>query len=228
MDLLRRYGGEISRMSQKYELIIGDKNISSWSLRPWLVLVQFAIPFEERLIRLRQSGSASEILQYSPSGKVPALKVGGLVIWDSLAIIEFLADRHPDKAIWPADPEARAIARSASAEMHSGFQALRTEFPMDFIHKLGFPDASKKAHADIRRIVTLWRYCRQYFGAGGPFLFGTFTAADAMFAPVVSRFVSYEVDLDRFGDDGAAIQYRDAVMVLPAWRAWADAARLES
>jgi glutathione S-transferase len=214
-------------MTGTYELIIGDKNYSSWSLRPWLLMTHFSIPFTERLIKLRSPDTRSDILAHSPSGKVPALKIDDIIIWDSLAIVEFLAESHPDKPIWPANPKRRAIARSAAAEMHSGFYALRNEFPMDFVNMLGFPQASDKACSDIARIVELWIDCRARFGAGGPFLFGEFCAADAMFAPVASRFVTYEAGLAEFGDDGTAARYRDTIMAMPALRVWADAARAE-
>lgn len=214
-------------MSETYELIIGDKNYSSWSLRPWLLMTHFGIPFTERLIKLRSPDTRSRILEHSPSGKVPALKTEDIIIWDSLAIVEFLAERYPNKAIWPADSKVRAIARSAAAEMHSGFYALRNECPMDFVTVLGFPNASDKARDDIARIVELWTDCRRRFGADGPFLFGDFCAADAMFAPVASRFVTYKPDLAAFGDDGTAAFYRDTIMAMPELGSWADTARLE-
>jgi glutathione S-transferase len=214
-------------MSGKYELIIGDKNISSWSLRPWLALKAFALPFTEIPIKLRQPETPASIRRHSPSGKVPALRDGGLVVWDTLAIIEFLAERHPDKAVWPASPEARAIARSISAEMHSGFQALRNECPMDFVNSLPFPEASDNTRADIARIVAIWRDCRRRFGRAGPFLFGEFSAADAMYAPVASRFTTYRVDLPAFGDDGTAASYRETMMAMPEMLAWAEESRRE-
>ena len=151
-------------MSGTYELVIGNKNTSSWSLRPWLVMKAFGIPFSETLIRLRRPETPAEVLRHSPSGKVPVLKSDGLLIWDTLAIIEFLAEQHPSKALWPADRDARAIARCVSAEMHSGFQALRERMPMDFINVLGFPDASEAVSADIARIVAIWKDCRRRFG----------------------------------------------------------------
>jgi glutathione S-transferase len=219
--------GKRVAMSVDYELVIGDKNYSSWSLRPWLVLKAFGIPFSETLIRLRRPETKAEIARYSPAGKVPALKAGDLVVWDSLAIMEFLAERHPNEPIWPADPEARAMARCISAEMHSGFAALRNECPMDFRNVFGFPDVSAAVREDIARIVTIWMDCRRRFGAGGDFLFGAFSAADAMYAPVVSRFVTYQPDLAVFGDDGAAARYRDQMMALPAMCEWGEAAALE-
>ena len=209
------------------ELVIGNKNLSSWSLRPWLVLKAFDIPFKETPILLRQPDSRANILRHSPSGKVPALKSGGLIVWDSLAIIEFLAERHPNLPIWPGDPEARAIARCIAAEMHSGFPDLRNELPMDFVNIIGFPQASDKALADIGRIARIWMDCRRRFGGSGAFLFGAFSAADAMFAPVASRLTTYEVDPARFGDDGSAAAYRKTMMAMPEMLLWAEGARAE-
>lgn len=214
-------------MSGTYELVIGNKNGSSWSLRPWLVMTAFAIPFGETLIRLRRPETPAELLRHSPSGKVPVLKSNGLLVWDSLAIIEFLAEQHPNKGLWPADVAARATARCVSAEMHAGFQALRNECPMDFARIRDFPDASPQALADIERVVGIWTDCRRRFGADGAFLFGTFSAADAMFAPVASRFRTYQVDLSRFGDDGTAARYRDTMMGMPEMLAWGEAAKAE-
>jgi glutathione S-transferase len=204
-----------------YELVIGSKNYSSWSLRPWLVMKAFGIDFRETEIQLRRPESPAEIARHSPSARVPVLKSGDLLIWDSLAIIEFLAEQHPNEPIWPVDGTARAIARCVSAEMHSGFAALRDELPMDFLSILGFPEASGNARANIDRIVAIWKDCRKRFGQGGDFLFGAFSAADAMFAPVASRFQTYEVDLPEFGDDGTAARYRDVMMAHPQMRAWA-------
>jgi glutathione S-transferase len=220
-------GYEGAAMSVNYELVIGDKNYSSWSLRPWLLMKALGIPVSERLIRLRRPETRPEILRHSPAGKVPALKAGDLVVWDSLAIMEFLAERHPNAGVWPADAAARAMARCVSAEMHSGFAALRNECPMDFRSVLGFPDVGEAVRQDIARIVAIWGECRRRFGAGGAFLFGTFSAADAMYAPVASRFVTYEVDLAAFGDDGTAARYRDHIMAMPAMREWGAAAALE-
>jgi glutathione S-transferase len=210
-----------------YELVIGDKRLSSWSLRPWLLLKVFGIPFRERLIRLRQPGTVEEIARHSPSGKIPLLKTGGLAIWDSLAIVEFVAEDHPDKAIWPSDKAKRAMARAVSAEMHSGFSALRNTMPMDFLNIHPFPAGETATEADITRIVSLWRDCRKRHGDGGDFLFGPFSAADAMFAPVATRFRSYSVDLARFGDDGTAARYASAVLDLPEMAEWGEGAALE-
>jgi glutathione S-transferase len=216
-------------MDANYELVIGNKNYSSWSLRPWLVLKIAGIPFGETQVFLRQPNTAAELARYSPAGKVPVLKHGNLTVWDSLAIIEYLADAHPDKDIWPEDRAVRAVARAVSAEMHSGFAALRDEFTMDFVNARRFPTASEAARRDITRIVAVWGDCRRRFGVDGDegFLFGRFCAADAMYAPVVSRFISYEVDLAAFGDDGSAARYRDTMMAMPAMREWEEGALQE-
>lgn len=208
-----------------YRLVIGDKNYSSWSLRPWLAMRVFAMPFDEVTIELGKPDSKARILEHSPSGKVPALKIGGDVVWDSLAILDHLADTHPDLPLWPVEPRARARARAVSAEMHSGFFRLRDEMPMDFISRTPAAEISDRVAADISRIVEIWRQCRSEFGEGGPLLFGAFSIPDAMYAPVVSRFVTYGVDLAAHGDDGTAAGYCDTIMGLPEveeWRAGAE------
>jgi glutathione S-transferase len=211
-----------------YELVIGDKRWSSWSLRPWLLLKVFGIPFREKLIRLRQHGTTAELAAHSPSGKIPLLKTGGLLIWDSLAIAEFVAEEHPGKPIWPADRAKRAVARAVSAEMHSGFYSLRTAMPMDFLNVHPARPIEADVEADIRRIVALWTECRQRHGEGGDFLFGAFSAADAMFAPVATRFRSYSVALGELGDgDGLAARYAQAVLDLPEMAEWGEGAALE-
>jgi glutathione S-transferase len=207
------------------EFVIGNKNTSSWSLRPWLAMKRLGIPFHEVKINLRAPDKRTQILTHTPAGKVPALKVGALVVWDSLAILEYLAEEHA--TLWPREREARAVARAISAEMHSGFQALREHCPMDFLGskpKSEFPEA---VAADIRRIIVSWRDCRSRYGAGGPFLFGGFTAADAMYAPVASRFRTYVTDLVRFGDDGTAKAYVDTLFAMPEMIAWGEGARGE-
>ncbi len=214
-------------MTDNYELVIGSRRISSWSLRPWLLLKMLGIPFRENLIPLRTPETKAAILRHSPSGKVPVLKADGLLVWDSLAICEFIADAHPSKQVWPEAQEAQAVARSVSAEMHSGFAALREELPMDFMNVHPFPTASGQAQADIRRIVAIWRDCRARFGSEGDFLFGDFSAADAIYAPVASRFHSYSADLAAFGDDGAAARYRNTLMSLPAMAEWGELAKAE-
>lgn len=210
-----------------YRLVIGNKAWSSWSLRPWLVLKRFRLPFEEIPVKLRQPDSKANILVHSPAGKVPALIADDLIVWDSLAIIEYLADRHTDRGIWPADPAARAIARSAGAEMHSGFQALREHCPMDLFASKPMDGLPETVELNVRRIVSLWIDCRKRHGAGGPFLFSGFSAADAMYAPVASRFRTYIPDLSKFGDDGTATRYVDAIFAMPEMKDWAASARAE-
>jgi glutathione S-transferase len=210
-----------------YRLVIGNKNGSSWSLRPWLAMTHAGLPFAEVNIDLRAPDAKARILAHSPAGKVPALIVDGEVIWDSLAIIEFLAEAHPEAALWPASRVARAVARSISAEMHSGFQELRNQCPMDFLARTPKPDLSAEVAADVRRIVSIWRDCRHRFGAEGPFLFGQFSAADAMYAPVASRFRTYLPDLAPHGDDGTARVYVDTLFALPAMAQWEREARAE-
>ena len=155
-------------MAPGYTLIIGDKNFSSWSLRPWIAMKRFSIPFAEERIRLRQPESRSAILRHSPSGKVPALKTNGLVVCDSLAILEYLAESRPELNMWPQDAEARAVARSISAEMHSGFVALRNEMSMELLAHFPTPPIGDELARDIRRIVAIWRATRERYGAGGP------------------------------------------------------------
>jgi len=210
-----------------YRLVIGNKNTSSWSLRPWIAMTRAGLAFEEVAINLRAGDAKAQILAHSPSGKVPALHAGGLMIWDSLAILEYLAETHPTAALWPADRSARAIARSASAEMHSGFQALREHCPMDFLGRAPKDALPENVEKDVRRIIALWSDCRSRFGAAGPFLFGGFTAADAMYAPVVSRFRTYLRDLARYGDSGAARAYVDAMLATPQMQSWERSARAQ-
>ena len=205
---------------EAYRLVIGNKAWSSWSLRPWLLMKAFGLPFQEIEVALRQPGSKAEILKHSPAGKVPALLVGDLLVWDSLAIIECVADRHPDLAIWPKDPAARAIARSVSAEMHSGFQQLREHCPMDILATKPIEHLPETVELNVRRIIACWMDCRARFGQGGPYLFGAFSAADAMYAPVASRFKTYIPDLARYGDDGTAARYVDTIFAMPALSEW--------
>jgi glutathione S-transferase len=212
----------------RYTLIIGDKNFSSWSLRPWLAMARAGIPFAEERIWLRQPESKAAILRHSPSGKVPALKTNGLVVCDSLAILEYLAERHPELGLWPQEPAARAVARSASAEMHSGFMALRNDMSMDLLAGLPTPPITEALEGDIRRIVSIWREARATHGGGGPFLFGGFSNADAMFAPVATRFRTYGVDLATFGDDGSAAAYAEAILALPEMASWTEGAEAET
>jgi glutathione S-transferase len=203
-----------------YRLVIGNKNASSWSLRPWLAMRHAGLAFAEVNVDLRAPDAKARILAHSPSGKVPALIVDGEVIWDSLAILEFLAEAHPEAALWPASTMARAVARCVSAEMHSGFQELRNQCPMDFVARSPKPQLPAEVAADVRRIVSIWRDCRKRFGAEGPFLFGHFSAADAMYAPVASRFRTYVPQLASYGDNGTAQVYVDTLFALPAMLQW--------
>jgi glutathione S-transferase len=206
---------------QTLKLVIGSKNSSSWSLRPWLLLKQVGLPFEETVIPLRRPDSRERILAVSPSGKLPVLVVGDVRVWDSLAICEFLAEHDP--SLWPADSRARALARSISAEMHSGFQALRTFLPMDFAARFGPPGKLlAPVRADVDRVLAIWDDCRRQYGHGGPFLFGPFTIADAMFAPVCSRFTTHAVPLDP-----VCAAYVERVMTLPAMQEWGRGAAAE-
>jgi len=209
----------------RYELVIGDKNTSSWSLRPWIAMKRLGLTFSETSIRLRQPDTRSRILVHSPAGKVPILKADGQIVWDSLAILEYLAEAHP--GLWPTDRDARATARAVSAEMHSGFAALREHCPMEFLArspKSSLPDA---VEADVRRIVASWRAVRGSYGGRGPFLFGAFSAADAMYAPVASRLRTYLPDLERYGDDGTAQAYVETMFATPEMTAWGKAAEAE-
>lgn len=207
-------------------LVIANKTYSSWSMRPWLLMRHFAIPFDELVIPLDRPASHAEILRHNPAGKVPVLEDGALVFWDSLAIVEHLAETHPALAIWPHDPAARALARSISCEMHSGFSALRRNLPMN-MRRDGRPatlDGKTRAAvgADCARIEAAWTDARARFGQGGAFLFGAFCAADAMFAPVVNRFAAYAVPVGEM-----ARAYMQAMRALPAWRDWETAALAE-
>jgi glutathione S-transferase len=204
-------------------LVLGNKNYSSWSLRPYVALRQVGVPFEEKVIPLDQPQSAAEIARYSPSGRVPVLLDGDARIWDSLAICEYLNERFPQAHLWPADAAARATARSVSAEMHSGFQALREAMPMKIKESIPRADIPAPVRQDIARITALWADCRQRFGSGGPFLFGAFSIADAMYAPVVTRLRTYGVPLA-----GAAAEYSTAIWKLPAMQDWLSAAQAET
>lgn len=205
-----------------YTLVIGNMNWSSWSLRPWLGMKVAGIPFHSELVRLRQADSKARILKFSPSGKIPVLLHHGLAIWDSLAILEYIAERHPEDQLWPIDEKARAIARSVAAEMHSGFATLRQHCPMDIMGRIPDSTGPEAAKDDIARILEIWDECRTRFGKKGPFLFGKFSIADAMYAPVVTRFTTYDVKVD-----DAAQAYMDAIWALPAMREWQEGAKAE-
>lgn len=205
-----------------FTLYLGNKNYSSWSLRPWLVLKQTTVAFDEVVIPLFETGSRETILKFSPSGTLPLLRHGDITVWESLAICEYLAEAFPTFGFWPKDVEARAVARAVSSEMHSGFRALREHLPMNI--RSSFPDrgVTPEVQADINRVMAIWRDCRTRFGAGGDFLFGGFTIADAMYAPVVSRFRTYRIELERQAD-----AYCQNVTALPAMQEWIAAARNE-
>lgn len=179
-----------------FTLVLGNKNYSSWSVRAWLAAKQTGIGFDEIVVPLDRPETAEAIAKHSPSGRVPVLKHDGLVVWDSLAIVEYLAERYPEAGLWPADAAARAVARSVSAEMHASFPALRSQMPMNARASKPGRERTAEVESDIRRIMALWGDCRRRFGEGGPFLFGRSSAADAFFAPVVSRFKTYGVELD--------------------------------
>ena len=203
-------------------LLIGNKNYSSWSLRPWIAMKVAGIPFEETVIPLYEPGSRERVLVVSPTGKVPALADGDTHVWESLAILEYLAERFPHAALWPPDGRARAHARAIAAEMHAGFASLRRHCPMN-MRRMGKPrDLTPEVAADVRRIDALWTDSRARFGAGGPFLFGSFGAADAMYAPIVSRFQSYAIEV---GPEPR--RYMEAVTALPAWAEWRSEALKE-
>lgn len=197
------------------KLIIANKGYSSWSFRPWILLAHFKVPFQEVVIPLDLPTTRKAILKYSPSGRVPALFDGKLEIWDSLAITEYLAEKFPAKAIWPKTRAARAHARAISAEMHAGFQSLRGECPMNFFRAPKALELTPDALENVARIEAIWALARKTYGKGGPFLFGKFCAADAMYAPVVNRLHVYDVKVGK-----ATRAYMDAMMAMPAWRAW--------
>ncbi|HUT48248.1 MAG TPA: glutathione S-transferase family protein [Alphaproteobacteria bacterium] len=205
----------------KATLYLGNKNYSSWSLRGWLAAMMSGIDFDEVVIPLGEPETSETIRKYSPSGRVPVLHHDGLVVWDSLAIGEYLAGAV-GRQLWPDEPQARAVARAVAAEMHSGFAALRGELPMNVRRRYTEHQISAEAQADINRVTSIWRDCRTRFGEDGPFLFGQLSLADAMFAPVVSRFRTYAVDLE-----GSAAEYAAAILDLPEMKSWSQDARNE-
>lgn len=200
-------------------LVIGNRNYSSWSMRPWLVLRHLGIDFEEVRVPLYTGDYKQRLLEHSPAGKVPIYRDGDATVWESLAICEHLAESHP--SLWPAEPAARARARSISAEMHAGFAALRREMPMNCRARGRQVTMSADAEKDVARVTHIWNECRENSG-GGPWLFGGFTIADAMFAPIVSRFVTYGVE-----PPGAAMDYMGTVMSSAPVRAWYELAEAE-
>jgi glutathione S-transferase len=201
------------------KLIIANKAYSSWSLRPWILLAHFHIPFEEIQIPMNAPETRARMLEHSPTGRVPALRDGAVEVWESLAIIEYIAEKYSEKAIWPRAKAARAHARSLASEMHAGFSALRNHCPTQFLRPVHRRDLTADVEADVKRIEAAWAQARKAFGKAGPFLFGRFSAADAMFAPVVNRFHTYDIPVST-----ATRAYMDAIRNLPAWKAWiADA-----
>lgn len=205
------------------KLVIGNKNYSSWSMRPWMAMKIAGIPFEDRVISLDDPVFKPELAKLTPAGKVPVLIDGDRHIWESLAIIEYVAEKFPGAGLWPADAAARAHARVTSAEMHAGFAPLRRHCAMNMRRPPQKRELTPEVQSDVARIERMWSDCRARFGQGGPFLFGAAGAADAMYAPVVSRFHTYAIEV---GEDARA--YMKAVMALPAWSEWEKAARQES
>ncbi len=204
-------------------LVVGNKNYSSWSLRPWLYLKHFEIPFDEVRIPLYSGGYKQKILQYSPSGKVPFLKDGGLGVWDSLAIMEYLAEKYPEKKGWPENAESRAMARSISAEMHSGFFALRENLPMNCrkIFEVFVPP--EDTVKDVDRIKEVWGKCRRENSLKGPWLFGEFSITDCMYAPVVMRFHTYNIKLNELEKE-----YMETMRSHPSIKEWLIASEEET
>lgn len=212
------------------ELVIGDKLYSTWSLRPWLVLKRCGADFTETVVRLNRPDTAEQIARHSPAGRVPVLKVDGETLWDSLAISVWCAERYPEARLWPVDPHARWQARSVVCEMHSGFMALRNECAMAPDHAMVGPDRSAPptgadTAADIRRLVQIFREARTRFGAGGDYLYGEWSIADAFFTPVAARFRHFQIDLAAHGDvDGAAAAYVSALLAQPDFITWGEQA----
>lgn len=204
-------------------LTIGDKMLSSWSFRPWFLMTHAGIPFAEDNIRLDQPDTRKILAEKSPAGLVPFLTHGDLKIWDSLAIMEYVNELFPEKQLWPENSEARAIARAVSAEMHSGFSALRTVWPMNFNREGLSHLTTGGVSRDIKRIDTIWTECRTRFGSEGPFLFGAFSIADAMYAPVVSRFFTY----GPVSVSPESSTYMEAIRALPAFIEWGKGARAQ-
>ncbi len=209
-------------MTKNFTLVIGNKNYSSWSLRPWILLKYFDIPFKEILIPLYEGSYKEQILKYSPQGKVPVLIHGKLVIGESLAICQYLSDLFVKKKMWPAQLSDRALAYWISQEMHAGFSNLRTYMPMNLRGHYPAEGMRPEVDADIKRIFQIWESCRRRFHAKGPFLFGHFTVADAMFLPVVTRLRTYGVDVK-----GLSKAYVKTMLDLPAFKEWEKAGEAE-
>ena len=205
------------------KLVIGNKNYSSWSMRAWLALKHTGASFEEVMVPLDTPATAEGIAKFSPAGRVPVLIDGELTIWDSLAICEYLNERMPLAKLWPEDRQARAVARSISAEMHSGFQALRSDCVMKIKARFAAKPLRPEVQADVARISQLLAETRRRYGRGGPYLFGTFTIADAFFAPVASRVKTYALPMEP-----AALEYIESLWSSPPVKAWVDGALAET
>ena len=203
-------------------LIVGNKNYSSWSMRPWIAMKATGIAFTEEVISLNAADFKQRVSKVSGTGKVPVLSDGDVHVWESLAILEHLAEKFPDAGLWPSDPTARGYARAVASEMHAGFVPMRRHLPMNMWRPVMPRELPDDVAANVRRIEHIWTDCRTRFGQAGPFLFGAFGAADAMYAPVVSRFHTYAVTVGP-----AAERYMQAVMALPAWTEWRSAALQE-
>jgi glutathione S-transferase len=197
------------------KLFVSNKATSPWPFRAWLVLRYFSIPFDLNLIDLAAPGKAERLKAVSPSGRLPCLVDGTIEVWESLAIIEYVAEHFPDRGVWPADRAARAHARSISNEMHAGFGALRKNCIFNMSREPQAAPLEAAALADVARIVEIWTKTREKFSFGKPFLYGGFTAADAMYAPIVSRFHTYKVEVP-----DEARRYMEAIMALPSWAEW--------
>jgi glutathione S-transferase len=210
------------------QMVIGTPKWSSWSMRPWLVARRAGLKVEDIVVTLRTLETSKALEAYSPSSQCPVLIDGGVRVWDSLAICEYLADRNPDKALWPEDPAARAVARSACAQMHGGFQSLRGECPMDLAAPIETLELTEATQADVRKVIRLWRALKQGHGQkGGPFLLGAWSIADAYFTPVATRFRTYNVDLSDHGDEGFAADYTALLLQQPEFLEWESLARAE-
>ena len=203
-------------------LAIGNKAYSSWSLRPWIMLSECGIPFAEDFIPLDTPEFKTRVAAYGAGQTVPILKHGDIVVWESLAIIDYLAELFPDRGIWPRDPAARAFARAIAAEMHAGFGALRRACPMNIRKHYAYRDRGADVQRDVARIEHLWGHASQHFGGGGPFLFGPFGAADAMYAPVVTRLQTYSIPVN-----ATTRAYMDAVLNTSSFQIWHQAAMAE-
>jgi glutathione S-transferase len=207
------------------QMVIGTRKWSTWSMRPWLAAKRAGLDFEDVVVPLRTHETSKALAAYSPSAQCPVLIDGDVKVWDSLAICEYLADRHPDQGLWPEDPAARAVARSACAQMHGGFQSLRGECPMDLSAPIQTLELTEATQADVRKMIRLWRTLKQGYaqgrtGEGGPFLMGRWSMVDAYFTPVATRFRTYNVDLSDYGDEGFASDYVALVLQQPEYLEW--------